>query len=472
MSDRIGGSFPDDRAERRDGGGYERSGTGRPRQQRPARPGGAGRGGRPDRSAEGSGSGFRPRQDDERDRRAVRRSDQDSGAAPRIPDSITEDDLSRDAKAELRGLPADLAATVGRYLVAAELASDPEQAYRFAQAARRIAARIGVVREVNGVTAYHTGRWAEALAELRAARRLTGRDEYLPLMADSERALGRLDSALELVHSEDARRLPRAAQIELRIVESGIRRDQGLADAAVLVLQVPELTDGRLRPWSARLFYAYGDALLAAGRPEAAREAFSRAVVADEEEETDALSRLDELDGVTLEDLEDLEDEDADDDDDLTDEAVEAVEAEEGDLDGEADDDLDDEDDVTDEANEADEDEAEDLDEDLDDEEDLEDEVEIDEEDDDSDDDEGDLTDEAEDGEDLDDEDNLTDQAEDDEGDADDEGDLTAEADGDEDDVDDEDDPDEEDEDLDGEGLGGRADAIEGEARDDGARDQ
>lgn len=471
MSDRIGGSFPDDRAERRDRGGYERSGTGRPRQQRPARPGGAGRGGRPDRSAEGSGSGFRPRQDDERDRRAVRRSDQDSGAAPRIPDSITEDDLSRDVKAELRGLPADLAATVGRYLVAAELASDPEQAYRYAQAARRIAARIGVVREVNGVTAYHTGRWAEALAELRAARRLTGRDEYLPLMADSERALGRLDSALELVHSEDARRLPRAAQIELRIVESGIRRDQGLADAAVLVLQVPELTDGRLRPWSARLFYAYGDALLAAGRPEAAREAFSRAVVADGEEETDALARLDELDGVTLEDLEDLEDEDAD-DDDLTDEAVEAVEAEEGDLDDEADDDLDDEDDVTDEANEDDEDEAEDLDEDLDDEEDLEDEVEIDEEDDDSDDDEDDLTDEAEDGEDLDDEDDLTDQAEDDEGDADDEGDLTAEADGDEDDVADEDDPDEEDEDLDGEGLGTRAGAIEGEARDDGARDR
>jgi hypothetical protein len=471
MSDRIGGSFPDDRAERRDRGGYERSGTGRPRQPRPARPGGAGRGGRPDRSAEGSGSGFRPRQDDERDRRAVRRSDQDSGAAPRIPDSITEDDLSRDAKAELRGLPADLAATVGRYLVAAELASDPEQAYRFAQAARRIAARIGVVREVNGVTAYHTGRWAEALAELRAARRLTGRDEYLPLMADSERALGRLDSALELVHSEHARRLPRAAQIELRIVESGIRRDQGLADAAVLVLQVPELTDGRLRPWSARLFYAYGDALLAAGRPEAAREAFSRAVVADEEEETDALARLDELDGVTLEDLEDLEDEDAD-NDDLTDEAVEAVEAEEGDLDGEADDDLDDEDDVTDEADEDDEDEAEDLDEDPDDEEDLEDEVDVDDDDDDSDDDEDDLTDEAEDGEDLDDEDDLTDQAEDDEGDADDEGDLTAGADGDEDNVADEDDPDEEDEDLDGEGLGGRAGAMEGEARDDGARDR
>jgi len=234
-------------------------------------------------------------------------------------------------KDELRGLPADLAATVGRYLVAAELASDPEQAYRYAQAARRLAARIGVVREVNGITAYQTGRWAEALTELRAARRLTGRGEHLALMADSERALGRPDRALELVHSDDAKRLPRAAQIELRIVESGIRRDQGLADAAALALQVPELADGRLRPWSARLFYAYGDALLAAGRPEAAREAFSRAVVADEDEETDALARLDELDGISVEDLEDIDDDridlqdedDSEDEDDLEDEGDE-----------------------------------------------------------------------------------------------------------------------------------------------------
>jgi predicted negative regulator of RcsB-dependent stress response len=133
-------------------------------------------------------------------------------------------------------------------------------------------------------------------------------------MADSERALGRLDRALELVHSDEAKRLPRAAQIELRIVESGVRRDQGLADAAVLALQVPELSDGRLRPWSARLFYAYGDALLAADRPEAAREAFSRAVVADEDEETDALARLDELDGISVEDLEEADDEDDEDD--------------------------------------------------------------------------------------------------------------------------------------------------------------
>ena len=223
---------------------------------------------------------------------------------------------------------------VGRYLVAAELASDPEQAYRYAQAARHYAARIGVVRELSGITAYKTERWTEALAELRAARRLTGRNDYLALMADAERGLGRLDRALEVVHSPEAKRLPRAAQIELRIVESGIRRDQGLADAAVLALQVPELTDGKLRPWSARLFYAYGDALLAAGRREAAREAFARAVVADEDEQTDALARLDELDGVTVADLEDDEDDELD-----------AASSSDADLDDEEDDDEDDDDD-------------------------------------------------------------------------------------------------------------------------------
>ena len=86
------------------------------------------------------------------------------------------------------------------------------------------------------------GRWAEALSEFRAARRMTGRDDYLPIMADCERALGRLDRALALVREGSTAHLDRATQIELRIVESGIRRDQGLSDAAVLALQVPELT--------------------------------------------------------------------------------------------------------------------------------------------------------------------------------------------------------------------------------------
>ena len=185
-----------------------------------------------------------------------------------------------------------------------------------------------MVREACGIAAYRTARWAEALSELRAARRMTGQDDYLPMMADCERALGRLDRALALVREANPADLSRATQIELRIVESGIRRDQGLAEAAVLVLQVPELTSSRVRPWSARLFYAYGDALLAADRPEEARDAFLRAVEADPDGSTDAAERLDELDGITFDDLEDdayldddQEDDALDDDDDDEDES-------------------------------------------------------------------------------------------------------------------------------------------------------
>ena len=176
---------------------------------------------------------------------------------------------------------------------------------------------MGIVREATGIAAYRTGRWAEALSELRAARRLTGSDDYVPVMADSERALGRLDRALTLIREADQSKLERGTQIELRIVESGIRRDQGLAEAAVVVLQVPELTNGRVRPWSARLFYAYADALLAAGREEEAREAFARAAAADTTGETDAAERLDELDGFEFDDLAELDDDVTDDEPEL-----------------------------------------------------------------------------------------------------------------------------------------------------------
>jgi tetratricopeptide (TPR) repeat protein len=227
----------------------------------------------------------------------------DRPGPPRVGEEITADQLDPEARAELRTLPSDLADSVARYLVASGLAEDPAQAYQYAKQARKLAARVGVVREASGVAAYRAGEWADALAELRAARRLTGRDIGLPLMADSERALGRLDRALAIVHDPHTRALDRATQIELAIVESGIRRDQGMADAALLALQVPELTDGRSYPWSARLFYAYADALLEAGRSDEAHDWFARAAAADTVAETDAAERYEELDDVIIEDL-------------------------------------------------------------------------------------------------------------------------------------------------------------------------
>jgi tetratricopeptide (TPR) repeat protein len=237
------------------------------------------------------------------------------------------DQLDPSAAAELRTLPSDLASVVARRLLAASLADDPEVAYQHAQEARRLAARVGIVRETTGIAAYRAGHWAEALAELRAARRLTGRTSYLPMIADSERALGRIDRALGVISEAARHKLDRATEVELRIVESGIRRDQGLADAAVVVLQLPELKERRTKPWSARLFYAYADALLEAGRTEQAREWFARAAAADHDEQTDAAERFDDLDDIVIDDLSDDDDYEDEDDDDFAEDAADDADA-------------------------------------------------------------------------------------------------------------------------------------------------
>jgi len=173
---------------------------------------------------------------------------------------------------------------------------DPEAAYLHADAARRRLPRIAVVREAVGLCAYANGNWSEALAELRASRRINGSVEHLPVMADCERGLGRPEQALALASSPEARRLDRASAVEMRIVVSGARRDLGQAEAAVVSLQGADLNPERRDPWSARLFYAYADALLAARRTSDAREWFVSAALADDEGETDAQERIDELD--------------------------------------------------------------------------------------------------------------------------------------------------------------------------------
>ncbi|HEY9522273.1 MAG TPA: hypothetical protein VIR33_03470, partial [Thermopolyspora sp.] len=105
-------------------------------------------------------------------------------------------------------------------------------------------------------------------------------------------------------------RLERSDRIELTIVESGARRDLGQSDAAVVTLQrLPELRDPQRHPWSARLAFAYADALADAGHEAAATDWFSRAMEFDEDGETDAAERYAELTGTAIEDVEEAFDE-------------------------------------------------------------------------------------------------------------------------------------------------------------------
>ncbi len=206
---------------------------------------------------------------------------------------------------DLRSLSKDTADLTAQHLVMTGrlLDQDPAAALAHARAAGALAGRIGAVREAVGLAAYAAQEWAEALSELRAARRITGRVEHLAVLADCERALGRPERALAVLDDPEVPKLEQAARVELVIVVAGARRDLGQQGAAVLLLQGPARATTARRPWATRLWYAFADALLAAGREDEAREWFAKAAEQDGQGETDAMDRLLHIDGVVLEDL-------------------------------------------------------------------------------------------------------------------------------------------------------------------------
>jgi tetratricopeptide (TPR) repeat protein len=218
-------------------------------------------------------------------------------------------------RAELRGLPKDLAEIVAAHLVVAGqlVDEDPELAYAHAEAARRRAARLPIVREAAAETAYAAGRYDVALSEFRALRRMTGTQDFLPVMADCERALGRPHNALKLAREADRAGLEPALRVEMIIVEAGARRDLGQDHEARRILEraVAVVRPGRVPPLAvARLYYAYADALLQADQNSDARQWFSDAVKLDLDQETDAQQRIEELDGLLI-DYDEDDDEDA-----------------------------------------------------------------------------------------------------------------------------------------------------------------
>jgi tetratricopeptide (TPR) repeat protein len=148
-----------------------------------------------------------------------------------------------------------------------------------------------VVREATGEAAYAAGHYAEALAELRAAKRMNGATAYLPIMADCHRALGKPQEALKLAKSPSVVNFPTEAKAEMTIVEAGARRDLGQLDAALRTLELAPLTSKSRAPWVVRLRYAYADTLEAAGRDQDALTWFHRTHAIDSEQLTDADAR-------------------------------------------------------------------------------------------------------------------------------------------------------------------------------------
>ncbi|MFL6114798.1 MAG: tetratricopeptide repeat protein [Catenulispora sp.] len=214
---------------------------------------------------------------------------------PPLPEEITGRELDRSISGQLKGLPDKLALRVARHLAAAGVLidSDPETAYQHTLAARARASRLAVVREAVGEAAYASGHYTEALAELRAAKRMNGATDYLPIMADCHRALGQPEQALKLAKSPSVARFRPEAKAEMTLVEAGARRDLGQLDAALRTLELAPLQSKSREAWVVRLRYAYADTLEAAGRLSDALAWFHRTHAIDAHELTDAADRAD-----------------------------------------------------------------------------------------------------------------------------------------------------------------------------------
>jgi tetratricopeptide (TPR) repeat protein len=265
---------------------------------------GGGKDSRPGARTPGTRSGERqgrpPRKDAWKrpaDKQTPRTAAQAQYDGPELPEGISGAELDRSISAQLKGLPEKLAARVARHLAAAGMLidDDPEAAYQHALAARQRAPRLAVVREAAGEAAYAAGHYAEALADLRAAKRMNGVTAYLPIMADCHRALGQPEQAIKLARSPSVASFAPAPKAEMTIVEAGARRDMGQLDAALRTLEQAPLTSKSREAWVVRLRYAYADTLEVAGREADALAWFHRANAVDSDEITDAAERAEAL---------------------------------------------------------------------------------------------------------------------------------------------------------------------------------
>ncbi|MDP9341484.1 MAG: tetratricopeptide repeat protein [Actinomycetota bacterium] len=163
-----------------------------------------------------------------------------------------------------------------------------------AERAKTMAPRSGAVREVLGLAYYGAERWQEALRELQAYRRMTGRADQNHLIADSYRALGSPEKAIPLVEEALRARIPEESKAEAAIVAASALADMGRFEEGLAVLHRIPTSPEVGRPHDLRVWYVTGSILARAGRREEAAQEFRR-ILRHDQTAFDAAERLAEL---------------------------------------------------------------------------------------------------------------------------------------------------------------------------------
>ena len=139
--------------------------------------------------------------------------------------------------------------------------------------AKSLSPRSASVREVLGLALYGQGRWQEALTEMKAYRRMSGRPDQNHIIADCLRALGRPAEAVPLAEEELRAKAPNEAKAEAVIVAASALADQGRFPEALAFLGRARTRDDVAEDYTLRLWYVKGDILARAGRTRRGRGA-------------------------------------------------------------------------------------------------------------------------------------------------------------------------------------------------------
>lgn len=175
---------------------------------------------------------------------------------------------------------------------------DAQGAMREGEKAKALAPRSSAVREALGLAYYGQERWRDALREMQAYRRMTGRLDQNHIIADCYRGLAQPDRAIPVVI--EALRAPRISdevRAEATVVGASALADLRRYEEALALLRRFPTRENLGRPHDLRIWYVTGDVLARAGRREEAAREFRR-VLRFDAQAFDTAERLAEL-GVT-----------------------------------------------------------------------------------------------------------------------------------------------------------------------------
>lgn len=171
---------------------------------------------------------------------------------------------------------------------------DVGRAIREGERAKALAPRSAGVREVLGLAYYEGERFRDALREMQAYRRMSGRADQNHIIADCHRALGSPEKAIPLADEALSAPVPDEAKAEAVVVAASALADLGRYQQALALLRRFPTRSDVGRDFDLRVWYVTGDVLARAGRAREAEREFER-ILRFDQTAFDAAERLAQL---------------------------------------------------------------------------------------------------------------------------------------------------------------------------------